>query len=72
MADTLVDALPREINRVRALQENYKLLRQFPNCICEPQIAMMEQAIQNGIKASAEVDVVEMIRACETLKEWTA
>lgn len=70
MVDTLGDALPREITRVRGVQDTYKILRQFPNCICEPQITMMETAIQDGVRALAEGDVVAMLRAYEALKEW--
>lgn len=67
---SLAEALPAEINRVRAVQDTYKELRSMPNVIVEPQIAMMEQAIQAGIAASASGDVIAMLRACEDLKGW--
>lgn len=70
MTDTLGDALPREINRVRDIQSNYKALRGMPNVIVEPQIKMMEFSIQAGIKAAASGDVTEMLRAYEDLKAW--
>lgn len=67
---TLGDELPREINRVRGVQDTYKLLRGMPNVIVEPQIAMMEASIQAGIKAAATGDVVEMLRCYEDLKGY--
>ncbi len=70
MTDTLADALPREIDRVREIQDQYKSLRRMPNVIVEPQIAMMEAAIQSGVRAAAAGDVVEMIRAHEHLKTF--
>lgn len=70
MTDTLADALPREIDRVRVVQDTYKELRRLPNVIVEPQIMMMEAAIQAGIRAAAAGDVVEMIRAHEELKTF--
>ena len=70
MVDTLGEALPREITRVRGVQDTYKQLRQFPNVICEPQIAMMEKDIQDAVKALANQDIVEMLRAHEALKQW--
>lgn len=66
----LAEALPAEINRVRAVQDTYKELRSLPNVIVEPQIAMMEACIQAGIKASASGEVIAMIRAYEDLKGW--
>jgi hypothetical protein len=65
---SLATALPAEINRVRAVQDTYKELRGMPNVIVEPQIMMMEAAIQAGIAASANGDVIAMIRAYESLK----
>lgn len=67
---SLAEALPAEINRVRRVQDEYKSLRTMPNVIVEPQIAMMEHAIQAGISASASGDVIAMIQAYEDLKGW--
>ncbi|CAN5572008.1 hypothetical protein BH10PSE14_BH10PSE14_06170 [soil metagenome] len=67
---SLAEALPAEINRVRAVQDTYKELRGMPNVIVEPQIAMMEASIQAGINANASGDVVAMLRAFEDLKGW--
>ena len=68
--ETLADSLPKEINRVRELQDNYKKLRELPNCICEPQIMMMENLIQKAITISAHGDVLEMLKIHEELKSW--
>lgn len=69
---SLAEELPREINRVRAVQDQFKELRAMPNTIVEPQIAMMERDISAAIEASASGDVVAMLRAYEELKGWQA
>lgn len=69
--DTLADALSREINRVRGVQDQFKSLRNTPMVIVEPQIRMMESEIQEAIAALASGDVVAMLRAYESLKEYT-
>lgn len=71
MTDTLADALPREINRVREIQDQFKSLRGMPNTIVEPQIAIMEGALRRAIAASTSGDVIEMMRAYEALKCFT-
>lgn len=68
----LAEALPAEINRVREIQDTFKELRGMRNIIVEPQIAMMERDISDAIAASAEGDVVAMLRAYERLKEYEA
>jgi hypothetical protein len=67
---SLATELPNEINRVRKLQDEFKSLRGMSNVIVEPQIAMMEGAIQQAIKASSSGDVVAMLRAYENLKGY--
>lgn len=69
---TLAEELPKQINRVREIQEQFKSLRSMPNVMVEPQIAMMEASIQAGIKAAAEGDTMAMLRACEDLKGYEA
>jgi hypothetical protein len=71
MSDSLAEALPKEITRVRGVQDAFKALRQFPNTIVEPQIAMIERSIQNAIRACANGDVLEMLLAYEDLKGWS-
>lgn len=65
---SLATELPREINRVRELQDEYKSLRGMPNVIVEPQIAMMEGALRAAIASSSSGDVIAMMRAYENLK----
>lgn len=67
---SLAEAMPVEINRVRALQDEYKSLRGQPGVIVEPQIAMMEQSIVEGIEALGSGDVVRILRAHQALKDW--
>lgn len=67
---SLAQALPDEVNRVRAVQDTYKELLGMPGVIVAPQIAMMEASIREGIEASASGDVVRMLRAFEDLKGW--
>jgi hypothetical protein len=69
--DTLADALPREITRVRdEVLPAYEELRSLPNVVVEPQIAMMKHAMNEAAKACASGDVVAMIRWHEELKGW--
>ena len=70
--DSLATELPREINRVREVQDSFKELRGMRNVIVEPQIAMMEADLQAAIAASASGDVIAMLRAYEALKGWSA
>jgi hypothetical protein len=67
---SLAIELPNEINRVRALQDEFKDLRGMPNVLVEPQIAMMEADISAAIKASSAGDVIAMLRAYERLKGY--
>lgn len=54
-----------------SLDPNGKVIAHgYPNVIVEPQIAMMSASISKAIRASAEGDVVEMLRAYEELKDW--
>jgi hypothetical protein len=69
---SLADELPREINRVRAVQDDFKSLRGMRNVMVEPQIAMMEADISAAIEASSTGDVVGMLRSFEKLKGWSA
>ena len=70
MTETLADALPKEITRVRKLQDGYNALRGLPDIIIEPQVMIMEYEIQAAINALASGDVVEMIRCHKALKEY--
>jgi hypothetical protein len=67
---SLAQALPAEINRVRALQDEYRQLLGMPGVIVEPTIAFMDASITRGVNALAGDDVVEMLRAFEDLKGW--
>ena len=69
--DTLGDALPREMARVRdEILPEFLQLRGLPNVICEPQIAMLRASLDAAAKAMAEGDVVAMLRAYQDLKEY--
>ena len=69
---SLATELPKEINRVREVQDSFKELRRMRNVIVEPQIAAMEADLQAAISASASGDVIAMLRSYEALKGWTA
>lgn len=71
MMASLAEALPAEINRVRAIQDEYKAMRGLPNVMVEPAISMMEHDIQRAITASISGDVIEMLRAHEELKGYS-
>jgi hypothetical protein len=71
-ADTLGEALPREMARVRdEVLPQFIALRGMPNVIVEPQIAMMRADLDAAAKALAEGDVVAMLRVYRSLKETT-
>jgi hypothetical protein len=70
LSEPLAESLPKEINRVRGVQDEFKALRGMKNVIVEPQIAMMEADIQAGIAAASSGDAVAMLRAYEALKGW--
>lgn len=67
MTDTLGDALPREMARVRdEIMPAYQEIGpagQFG-------LAMMRTELDQAAKAMAEGDVAAMLRAHATLKEW--
>ena len=67
---TLAEDLPKQINRIREIQEHFKELREMPNVICEPQIAMMELSIRTAILAQGSGDVVQMLKCYEDLKMY--
>ena len=66
MTDTLADALPREMKRVREL---IPLYAQFPTGAFA--IAMMNEALSRAEKSMAEDDVLRMIAAYVELKGFS-
>lgn len=68
---SLAIELPKEINRVRGIQDQFKEIRSLPNVMVEPQIAMMEQEIQTAINAISSGDLIAMIQSYENLKGYT-
>lgn len=72
-SETLAEALPREIARVRDdVLGGFLMLRGMPNVIVEPQIAMVRAELDAAARAMAEGDVVAMLRAYQSLKEYEA
>lgn len=70
--DTLGDALPREMARVRdVVMPQYLELRGVPGVNVEFALAMMRADLDAAAKALAEGDVVEMLRVYQSLKETT-
>lgn len=67
MTDTLGDALPREMARVRNLIPIYASL---PNKAGAFAIAMMQGSLTRAEKALAEDDVIRMVAAYAELKEY--
>ena len=67
MSDTLADALPREMKRVRELIPLYELVPENAGAFA---IAMMRNSLALAEKAMAEGDVVQMIAAYAQLKEF--
>jgi hypothetical protein len=72
MSDSLAEALPREMARVRdVVLPQYIALRGMPNVMVEPAIAMMRHDLDEAAKAMMEGDVVAMLRVYESLKGTT-
>ncbi len=72
MGDSLAEALPREMARVRdEILPQYISLRGMPNVMVEPAIAMMRADLDAAAKAMMEGDVVEMLRVYQSLRETT-
>lgn len=67
MSDTLADALPREMKRVRELIPIYTSV---PNGSFA--IAMMNEALSRAEKSMAEDDVLRMLAAYVELKGFSA
>lgn len=66
-SDTLADALPKEIARVRdEVMPSYIQIGQ-PGMFA---LAMMRQSLDAANKAMIEGDLVAMIRCYEDLKTW--
>lgn len=67
--DTLADALPREMQRVREkVLPIYIAMRGEPGIMVEPAIMMMNAALTEAEQALGQGDVVRMLRAYENLR----
>jgi hypothetical protein len=74
MGDTLGDALPREIARVSAIRDSYRdMARDHPDLAwgLNVTIAVMTAEIQHAVSVCATGDVVEMLAAYQSLKDYT-
>ncbi len=70
-AETLGDALPREMARVRdEAMPQYLALRGMPGVSVEPALTLMRASLDRAAKAMAEGDVAAMLRAYQDLKEY--
>lgn len=67
MSDTLGEALPREMARVR----DHVLPFYTPEVNGQFAAAMMRGDIDAAAKAIAEGDTIEMLRVYESLKGWS-
>ena len=69
MQESLGTELPKELSRARELIEQYAGLRGTPGVNVEFAITAINVHIDFAEKAMIEGDVVEMIKACNALKE---
>lgn len=68
--NTLAEALPREMARVRdVVMPQYLALRGMPQVNVEFALSMMRADLDAAAKAMMEGDVVEMLRVYQSLKE---
>lgn len=65
---TIAEKLIEEINRVREIQGEFNLLRGV--ALVEPQIMMMEQSIQQALKAQSEGDPIKIIGCLKDLSGY--
>ena len=67
--NSLADALPREMARVRdSVMPLYLELQGMPNVMVEPALMLMRLSLDAAAKAMIEGDVVAMLRAYNDLK----
>lgn len=71
-ADTLGDALPREMARVRdEVMPQYQAVRRMSGVTVEPALYLMRASLDAAAKAMAEGDAVAMLRCYNDLKGYT-
>ena len=73
MTDTLADALPREIARVSANRDRWRDMAKDHPALgpgMNVSIAVMQYQIDQAVKACASGDVVEMLAAHQSLKDY--
>lgn len=73
MAETLADALPRQIERVTAKRDRWiKIAAENPQMAgaMNLTIALMQHEIMAGVRAAASGSVVEMMSAHEALAAY--
>jgi hypothetical protein len=69
---TLAEALPAEMARVRdEVLPQYLALRGMPNVVVEPQITIMRAELDEATRATMAGDVVAMLKAYNSLKEYS-
>jgi len=73
MTDTLADALPREIARVSAKRDRWRDMAKDHPALgpgMNVSITIMQHEIDQAVKACASGDVVEMLAAHQSLKDY--
>ena len=70
---TLADALPAEIKRIQEKKERWIGYAKDagPQAMFGPAITMMQMAIDEGVQALASGDVVRMLHAHQSLKDYS-
>lgn len=67
MTKNLADALADEQARVRELRDEYASCRGMPMVNVEPALVLMDHALSQAEKAAASGDVLEVMKAYNTL-----
>lgn len=62
--------MPAAIKRAREVRDQFIEMRGMPQVIVEPQIALLTHKIDRAIEATANGDVVAMLRAYEAIKDY--
>ena len=67
---SLAEEMPKAIERAQRVRDQLIELRGMPNVMVEPQIAIISHEINQAIQALTSGDVIAILRAYESIKEY--
>lgn len=69
---SLAEEMPKAIERAQKVRDEFISLRGMPNVMVEPQIAIITHQINQAVQALASGDVIAIMRAYESIKDYEA